>query len=104
MRGSAPSAERRAPGAEVRSESWSRTGLPPSRSAVTAAGHEIGVHGRQHRPLLRGPRAPYDDATPVPTAHAHIAQAVATVTTGRRGARGTVADITDTRPTLFRPA
>ncbi|MFC9633389.1 polysaccharide deacetylase family protein [Streptomyces mirabilis] len=30
---------------------------------IAAAAHEIGVHGRQHRPLLlRGPRAPYDRA------------------------------------------
>ncbi|MFF7595425.1 polysaccharide deacetylase family protein [Streptomyces mirabilis] len=50
---------------------------------IAAAGHEIGVHGRQHRPLpLRGPRAPYDDLA---------------------RARGTVTDITGTRPTLFRP-
>ncbi|MGW4135197.1 polysaccharide deacetylase family protein [Streptomyces mirabilis] len=32
-------------------------------SRIAAAGHEIGVHGRQHRQLLlRGPRAPYDHA------------------------------------------
>lgn len=50
---------------------------------IAAAGHEIGVHGWRHRPLLlRGPRATYDDFA---------------------RARDTVADITGTRPTLFRP-
>jgi peptidoglycan/xylan/chitin deacetylase (PgdA/CDA1 family) len=50
---------------------------------ITAAGHEIGVHGWLHRPLLlRGPRATYDDVA---------------------RARDTVAAITGRRPTLFRP-
>ncbi|MGW3361165.1 polysaccharide deacetylase family protein [Streptomyces bungoensis] len=50
---------------------------------IVAAGHEIGVHGWRHRPLLlRGPRATYDDFA---------------------RARDTIADITGTRPTLFRP-
>ncbi|MFF4958873.1 polysaccharide deacetylase family protein [Streptomyces sp. NPDC001222] len=50
---------------------------------IAAAGHEIGVHGWRHRPLLlRGPRATYDDFA---------------------RARDTVADITGTRPTIFRP-
>ncbi|KPH98609.1 polysaccharide deacetylase [Actinobacteria bacterium OK006] len=31
-------------------------------SGIAAAGREIGVHGRLHRPLLRGPRPPYDRA------------------------------------------
>ncbi|MGN5377606.1 polysaccharide deacetylase family protein [Streptomyces lasalocidi] len=45
--------------------------------------HEIGVHGWRHRPLLlRGPRATYGDFA---------------------RARDTVADITGTLPTLFRP-
>ncbi|MFI9569708.1 polysaccharide deacetylase family protein [Streptomyces rishiriensis] len=50
---------------------------------IAAAGHEIGIHGWLHRPLLlRGPRATYDDFA---------------------RARDTVADITGSRPTLFRP-
>ncbi|WP_405560470.1 polysaccharide deacetylase family protein [Streptomyces canus] len=50
---------------------------------IAAAGHEIGIHGWLHRPLLlRGPCATYDDFA---------------------RARDTVADITGGRPTLFRP-
>jgi peptidoglycan/xylan/chitin deacetylase (PgdA/CDA1 family) len=50
---------------------------------IAAAGHEIGIHGWLHRPLLlRGPRATHDDF---------------------RRARDTVADITGRQPTLFRP-
>ncbi|ELP65845.1 polysaccharide deacetylase family protein [Streptomyces turgidiscabies] len=50
---------------------------------IAAAGHEIGIHGWLHRPLLlRGPRATYDDFA---------------------RARDTVAGITGRRPTLFRP-
>ncbi|MDT0479531.1 polysaccharide deacetylase family protein [Streptomyces doebereineriae] len=50
---------------------------------IAAAGHEIGIHGWLHRPLLlRGPGATYDDFA---------------------RARDTVADITGARPTLFRP-
>ncbi|GHD87162.1 polysaccharide deacetylase family protein [Streptomyces naganishii] len=50
---------------------------------IAAAGHEIGIHGRLHRPLLlRGPRATYDDFS---------------------RARDTVAAITGREPTLFRP-
>ncbi|MQY35973.1 hypothetical protein SRB17_39690 [Streptomyces sp. RB17] len=50
---------------------------------IAAAGHEIGIHGWLHRPLLlRGPRATYDDFA---------------------RARDTVASITGRQPTLFRP-
>jgi peptidoglycan/xylan/chitin deacetylase (PgdA/CDA1 family) len=50
---------------------------------IAAAGHEIGVHGWLHRPLLlRGPRATYTDLA---------------------RARDTVAEITGRQPTLFRP-
>ncbi|MFJ4926001.1 polysaccharide deacetylase family protein [Streptomyces sp. NPDC088736] len=50
---------------------------------IAAAGHEIGVHGWLHRPLLlRGPRATYEDFA---------------------RARDTVADITGRPPALFRP-
>ena len=50
---------------------------------IAGAGHEIGVHGWSHRPLLlRGPRATHDDL-------ARACEAVATVT--------------GQRPTLFRP-
>ncbi|QFZ77758.1 polysaccharide deacetylase family protein [Streptomyces fagopyri] len=50
---------------------------------IAAAGHEIGVHGWLHRPLLlRGPRVTYDDLA---------------------RARDTVAAVTGRPPTLFRP-
>lgn len=50
---------------------------------MAAAGHEIAIHGGRHRPLLlRGPRATYDDLA---------------------RARDTVADITGTPVSLFRP-
>jgi peptidoglycan/xylan/chitin deacetylase (PgdA/CDA1 family) len=50
---------------------------------MAAAGHEIGVHGWHHRPLLlRGPRAARDDLA---------------------RARDLLADITGTVPRLFRP-
>ncbi|MGW4568405.1 polysaccharide deacetylase family protein [Streptomyces sp. NPDC004561] len=50
---------------------------------IAAAGHEIGIHGWLHRPLLlRGPRATLDDFA---------------------RARDLVADLTGEQPTLFRP-
>ncbi|MEU6094973.1 polysaccharide deacetylase family protein [Streptomyces sp. NPDC047079] len=50
---------------------------------IAAAGHEIGIHGWLHRPLLlRGPRATYADLT---------------------RAQDTVAALTGRKPTLFRP-
>jgi peptidoglycan/xylan/chitin deacetylase (PgdA/CDA1 family) len=50
---------------------------------IAAAGHEIGVHGWLHRPLLlRGPRATYADLA---------------------RARDTVAALTGRQPALFRP-
>ncbi|MEV6944457.1 polysaccharide deacetylase family protein [Streptomyces sp. NPDC051172] len=50
---------------------------------IAAAGHEIGIHGWLHRPLLlRGPRATYDDLA---------------------RARDTVGALTGRTPTLFRP-
>ena len=68
-----------------RSSCWAarRNAHPGLVREIDAAGHEIGVHGWLHRPLLlRGPRATYDDFA---------------------RARATVADITGLRPTLFRP-
>ncbi|MFI6564504.1 polysaccharide deacetylase family protein [Streptomyces sp. NPDC050534] len=56
---------------------------PGPAQETAAAGHEIGVHGWHHRPLLlRGPRATYDDLA---------------------RARDAVADATGKQPTLFRP-
>ncbi|TWV55636.1 polysaccharide deacetylase family protein [Streptomyces misionensis] len=50
---------------------------------IAAEGHEIGVHGWLHRPLLlRGPRATHDDLA---------------------RARDLVGDLTGRRPVLFRP-
>ncbi|MGW3248303.1 polysaccharide deacetylase family protein [Streptomyces sp. NPDC001070] len=50
---------------------------------IALAGHEIAVHGWQHRPLLlRGPRATHDDLA---------------------RARDLVADLTGRQPRLFRP-
>lgn len=52
-------------------------------SEMTAAGHEIAVHGWHHRNLLlRGPRATYDDLA---------------------RARDFIGELTGTVPTLFRP-
>jgi peptidoglycan/xylan/chitin deacetylase (PgdA/CDA1 family) len=57
---------------------------PGLAAEVAAAGHEIGVHGWTHRPLLRrGPQATHDDLT---------------------RARELVAETTGTVPWLFRPA
>jgi len=56
---------------------------PGLAGQVAAAGHEIGVHGWDHRYLpLRGPRETYDDM---------------------RRARDTIASATGTAPRLFRP-
>ncbi|MGW7099588.1 polysaccharide deacetylase family protein [Streptomyces sp. NPDC054838] len=50
---------------------------------ISAAGHEVGIHGWLHRPLLlRGPRATLDDLA---------------------RARDTIATTTGERPVLFRP-
>ncbi|MFI1093360.1 polysaccharide deacetylase family protein [Streptomyces sp. NPDC020917] len=56
---------------------------PALGAEMAAAGHEIGIHGWEHRPLLlRGPRATYDDLA---------------------RARDLVADTVGRPPTLFRP-
>ncbi|MER0448413.1 polysaccharide deacetylase family protein [Streptomyces sp. Edi4] len=56
---------------------------PGLAKEMTAAGHEIGVHGWAHRPLvLRGPRATRDDLART---------------------RDLIADVTGERPRLFRP-
>ncbi|MFF4182352.1 polysaccharide deacetylase family protein [Streptomyces sp. NPDC001691] len=56
---------------------------PGLAKEMAAAGHEIGVHGWAHRPLvLRGPRATRDDL---------------------ERARDLVGEVTDERPRLFRP-
>jgi peptidoglycan/xylan/chitin deacetylase (PgdA/CDA1 family) len=56
---------------------------PALARQMAEAGHEIGIHGWHHSPLLlRGPRAAYDDLA---------------------RARDTVADITGRPPVLFRP-
>ncbi|KPI20513.1 polysaccharide deacetylase [Actinobacteria bacterium OK074] len=56
---------------------------PGLAKEMAAAGHEIGIHGSLHRPLLlRGPRATLDDLA---------------------RARDSVADVTGRPPTLFRP-
>jgi peptidoglycan/xylan/chitin deacetylase (PgdA/CDA1 family) len=56
---------------------------PDLLKEMAAAGHEIGIHGWHHRPLLlRGPRATYDDFA---------------------RARDGVADIIGEQPQLFRP-
>jgi peptidoglycan/xylan/chitin deacetylase (PgdA/CDA1 family) len=62
----------------------SAAGRTPSLvEEMVAAGHEIAIHGWQHRPLLlRGPRATYDDLA---------------------RARDAVAGITGKPPRLFRP-
>jgi peptidoglycan-N-acetylglucosamine deacetylase len=62
----------------------SMTARAPGLAAqIAAAGHEIAVHGWDHRYLpLRGPRATYDDM---------------------RRARDTIADVTGATPRYFRP-
>jgi peptidoglycan/xylan/chitin deacetylase (PgdA/CDA1 family) len=56
---------------------------PGLAAEIAAAGHEVGVHGFDHRYLtLRGPRATRSDLT---------------------RATNLIADVTGTRPTLFRP-
>jgi peptidoglycan-N-acetylglucosamine deacetylase len=56
---------------------------PGLAAEIAAAGHEVGVHGFDHRYLtLRGPRATRSDLT---------------------RARDLIADVTGKRPTLFRP-
>lgn len=57
--------------------------FPSLVAEIAAAGHEIGIHGWAHRPLLlRGPRATRDDFA---------------------RARDLVADLTGQQPRLFRP-
>ena len=56
---------------------------PELAAQIAATGHEIGVHGWDHRYLpLRGPRATYDDI---------------------RRARDTIASVTGATPRFFRP-
>jgi peptidoglycan-N-acetylglucosamine deacetylase len=56
---------------------------PGLAAEIAAAGHEVGVHGFDHRYLtVRGPRATRDDLT---------------------RATDLIAEVTGTRPTLFRP-
>jgi peptidoglycan/xylan/chitin deacetylase (PgdA/CDA1 family) len=56
---------------------------PGLASEIAAAGHEVGVHGFDHRYLtMRGPRATRSDLT---------------------RARDLIADVTGERPALFRP-
>jgi peptidoglycan-N-acetylglucosamine deacetylase len=56
---------------------------PELAAEVSAAGHEVAVHGWDHRYLpARGPRATHSDL---------------------RRATGMIASVTGTRPTLFRP-